>query len=81
MRRDRLLDDAGVAGEVYSVVGAELTESGQRVGVAAGGDYTVRAEVLRDLNGDLRMSRVPWNFGGGPVSIRLRSRVDHGSRR
>ncbi len=20
-----------------------------------------------------RMSRVPWNFGGGPVSIRLRS--------
>ena len=21
-----------------------------------------------------RMSRVPWNFGGGPVSIRLRSR-------
>ncbi len=28
-----------------------------------------------------RMSRVPWNFGGGPVSIRLRSRGDHCSRR
>jgi len=27
-----------------------------------------------------RMSRVPWNFGGGPVSIRLRSRCDHCSR-
>jgi len=27
----------------------------------------------------LRMSRVPWNFGGGPVSIRLRS-PDHCAR-
>ena len=25
---------------------------------------------------EVRMSRVPWNFGGGPVSIRLRS-PDH----
>jgi hypothetical protein len=25
----------------------------------------------------LRMSRVPWNFGGGPVSIRLRSPGHH----
>jgi len=24
-----------------------------------------------------RMSRVPWNFGGGPVSIRLRSPAHH----
>ena len=29
---------------------------------------------------ELRMSRVPWNFGGGPVSIRLRS-PDHCARR
>src|SRR6478609_4897463 len=28
----------------------------------------------------LRMSRVPWNFGGGPVSIRLRSPAHHASR-
>jgi hypothetical protein len=28
--------------------------------------------------GDLRMSRVSWNFGGGPVSIRLRSPDHHG---
>jgi 2-polyprenyl-6-methoxyphenol hydroxylase-like FAD-dependent oxidoreductase len=29
---------------------------------------------LADRDGDLRrMSRVPWIFGGGPVSIRLRS--------
>jgi len=28
-----------------------------------------------------RMSRVPWNFGGGPVSIRLRSRLECCSRR
>ncbi len=28
----------------------------------------------------LRMSRVPWNFGGGPVSIRLRSRRECCSR-
>ncbi len=27
-----------------------------------------------------RMSRVPWNFGGGPVSIRLRSRLECCSR-
>jgi hypothetical protein len=27
----------------------------------------------------LRMSRVPWNFGGGPVNIRLRS-PDHCAR-
>jgi len=25
----------------------------------------------------MRMSRVPWNFGGGPVSIRLRSPAHH----
>ena len=29
----------------------------------------------------LRMSRGPWNFGGGPVSIRLRSRLECCSRR
>ena len=26
---------------------------------------------------EVRMSRVPWNFGGGPVSIRLRSPAHH----
>ena len=25
----------------------------------------------------MRMSRVPWNFGGAPVSIRLRSPAHH----
>jgi len=25
----------------------------------------------------MRMSRVPWNFGGGPMIIRLRSRFHH----
>ncbi|MFC9841258.1 extradiol ring-cleavage dioxygenase, partial [Rhodococcus sp. NPDC127530] len=29
---------------------------------------------------DPRMSRAPWNFGGGPVSFRLRS-PDHCARR
>ena len=29
--------------------------------------------VKADGSADLRMSQVPWNFGGGPVSIRLRS--------
>src|SRR5450759_4463097 len=27
-----------------------------------------------------RMSRVPWNFGGGPMIIRLRSRFHHDGR-
>ncbi len=27
-----------------------------------------------------RMSRVPWNFGGGPMIIRLRSRCHHDGR-
>ncbi len=36
------------------------------------------SNVVVDVNG--RMSRVPWNFGGGPVSIRLRS-PDHCARR
>jgi len=27
-----------------------------------------------------RLSRVPWNFGGGPMFIRLRSRFHHGGR-
>jgi hypothetical protein len=41
-----------------------------------------RAPLTEDAQGELdlsvestpgkRMSRVPWNFGGGPVSIRLR---------
>jgi len=30
-----------------------------------------------DIDAKLRMSRVPWNFGGGPVSIRPRSRLHH----
>ena len=29
---------------------------------------------LFDAPENLRMSRVPWNFGGGPMIIRLRSR-------
>ena|SRR5680860_532232 len=29
---------------------------------------------------DGRMSRVPWNFGGGPMIIRLRSRSHHDGR-
>jgi hypothetical protein len=29
---------------------------------------------------DERMSRVPWNFGGGPMIIRLRSRFHHDGR-
>ena len=45
------------------------------VGVGGGGD-------LGECGGGVvqRMSRVPWNFGGGPVSIRLRSRRDCCSR-
>ena len=38
------------------------------------------APSCRNVGGDGRMSRVPWNFGGGPVSIGLRSRCDHFSR-
>jgi len=36
------------------------------------------AETTRRLPG--RMSRVPWNFGGGPMIIRLRSRSHHDGR-
>ena len=38
--------------------------------------YRVLRAWLHTLRDRLRMSRVPWNFGGGPVSIRLRS-PDH----
>ena len=39
-----------------------------------------RAPSMADSGAELRMSRVPWNFGGGPVSIRLRSSGDHRTR-
>ncbi len=31
-------------------------------------------------SGLMRMSRVPWNFGGGPMILRLRSRSPHDGR-
>ncbi len=31
-------------------------------------------------SGLMRMSRVPWNFGGGPMILRLRSRSHHDGR-
>ena len=33
-----------------------------------------------DMLAGWRMSRVPWNFGGGPMIIRLRSRFHHDGR-
>jgi hypothetical protein len=33
--------------------------------------------VRKPPSSNWRMSRVPWNFGGGPVSIRLRSPAHH----
>jgi hypothetical protein len=41
----------------------------------------IRIEELLELSHhSLRMSRVPWNFGGGPMIIRLRSRSHHDGR-
>ena len=42
--------------------------------------YVTVTELLELGAVNPRMSRVPWNFGGGPVSIRLRS-PDHCARR
>jgi hypothetical protein len=40
------------------------------------------AEMLQFLTGWLaRLSRVPWNFGGGPLIIRLPSDPHSGLRR
>jgi non-heme chloroperoxidase len=36
--------------------------------------------LVRLLRAMKRMSRVPWNFGGGPMIIRLRSRSHHDGR-
>jgi len=38
-----------------------------------------RRRALDLVAADPRMSRVPWNFGGGPMIIRLRSRSHHDS--
>jgi hypothetical protein len=37
-------------------------------------------QAHRQSCGYQRMSRVPWNFGGGPIIIRLRSRFHHDGR-
>lgn len=54
-----------------SLADASGTAHAPRIGVTA--TRATAAGVVRDPS---RMSRVPWNFGGGPVSIRLRSRLE-----
>jgi len=38
------------------------------------------SQLKRNLQKQVRMSQVPWNFGGGPMIIRLRSRFHHDGR-
>ncbi|WP_141562702.1 PQQ-dependent sugar dehydrogenase, partial [Mycobacterium neglectum] len=68
----RTLQHISGAGAIDSTNDIGLPESGFD---AQTGEY-VDNYIKVDSVSHARMSRVPWNFGGGPVSIRLRS-LDH----
>ena len=76
LRHGMLFVAGGFRGEAYVYdTRTGITVASYQLGDPAS---TFINDVTVTRNG-ARMSRVPWNFGGGPMIIRLRSRSDSGS--
>jgi hypothetical protein len=82
----RISERARIAGEMHDVLAHRLSLVATYAGALeyrpdSPPEQLARAAgLVRDGVHQARMSRVPWNFGSGPMIIRLRSRSHHDGR-